>query len=106
MGSPVGGPQSPSRALSVASGEDGPSDRAPLDGGRPKAQGPGVDGAIHTPPPEGSLTASLLALVAQEGLGSPNGSAGGAAEAASLGAGSSADPYVGPESVSELRSSI
>ena len=58
-GSPRGSPQSPSRALSVASGEDGPSDRAPLDGGRPGAQGPGVDGAMHAPPPKGTLTASL-----------------------------------------------
>ena len=95
-GSPRGSPQSPSRAPGVASGVGGPSDRAPLDGGRPGAQGPGVDDAMHAPPPKGTLTASLLAQVAQGGLGPPYGGAGGAAEEALL----PAAPYVGPSAAS------
>ena len=102
VGSPIGSPQSPSHALSGASGEDGLSDRASLDGGRPEASGPKVDGAMHTPPGD-LLTTSPLALAAEGGLDFPDEGADGAAVVASSDAGLSAVPYVGPESSMKYR---
>ena len=99
MGSPIGSPQSPSRASSVASGADSSPGRASLAGGCPEDSDPSVDGAMHAPPGN-LLTASLTALVAEEVPGSPYEGVGGGTEATSADVGFSADPDVGPSAFS------
>ena len=99
VGLPGGSPQSPSRASSAASGGGESSGRASLAGDRPEVSDPSGCGAMHAPH-GGSLTASLLALVAEDGLGSTNEGADGVAEAASLDVGFAADPGLGPSASS------
>ena len=94
VGSPLGDPP-PSSASSVASGEDGPSGRAMLVGGRREVGDPIEVGAAHAPH-GGSITISPPPCVAGGDHGSSNEGVAGGAEPTPTGVGSAEGLYVGP----------
>ena len=94
VGSPLGDPP-PSSASSVASGEDGPSGRAMLVGGRREVGDPIEVGAAHAPH-GGSITISPPPCVAGGDHGSSNEGVAGVAEPTPTGVGSAEGLYVGP----------